>query len=51
MRFDTSPNYAGEYDDIDYLLVRGEIAPRVQEALSKFEETSRHGAWSLLVRR
>lgn len=51
MRFDISPDYAGEYDEIDYLMVRGEISPSMRDSLNNFEESNRHGKWSLLVKR
>lgn len=51
MRFDIAPDYSGEYDDIDYLVVRGNITPDMRESLFNFEETAHTDGWSLLVRR
>jgi len=51
MRFDIEPDYSGEYDEIDYLVVRGEITDGMWDSLFKFEEATRKGGWSLLVRR
>jgi hypothetical protein len=51
MRFDLQPQYRGEYDDLDYLVVRGEIPHPLRDALHKFEETRRNGAWALFERR
>jgi len=50
-RFDKTPHYTGEYDEVDYLLVRGEIEPEMWQFLNNFEETDRNGDWSLLVHR
>jgi hypothetical protein len=51
MRFDMAPDYSGEYDDIDYLVVRGDLSADMRDSLLNFEEKTRTGDWSLLVRR
>lgn len=51
MRFDIDPDYTGQYDEIDYLVVRGEMTDDIRSSLFNFEEKVRNGEWSLLVRR
>jgi len=51
MRFDIDPDYAGQYDEIDYLVVRGDMTESMRSSLYSFEETKRNGEWSLLMKR
>lgn len=51
MRFDIDPDYAGQYDEIDYLVVRGDIDSHMRSSLGHFEERKRDGEWALLERR
>lgn len=50
-RYSADQRYGGEFDELDWLVVRGPIPAGIGESLGNFREARRSGEWTLFQRR